>query len=89
MKLVRQEDGKEIIDAGHAVFAKYGSGGVAMSNHIIITEISSYLDDREVESWYESFWNFRHITDQMARVCWRKRALILANILEGKHIIKL
>ena len=85
MKLLLKEDGKEIMDEGHAVFAKCGSGGVAMSNHIIIAEISSYLDDRELESWYEAFRNFTHITDQMAQVCWRKQALKLANILEDKY----
>ena len=58
VKLVGQEDNKEIPGAGHAVFAKCGSGGVAMSNHLIIAEISSYLDDRELESWYESFGKF-------------------------------
>ena len=85
MKLLLKEDGKEIMDEGHAVFAKCGSGGVAMSNHIIIAEISSYLEDRELESWYEAFWNFTHITDQMAQVCWRKQAFKLANILEDKY----
>ena len=90
LKLVGQEDNKEIPGAGHAVFAKCGSGGVAISNHLIIADITSYLEDRELEHWYESFRNFRHIIDdQMAQVCWRKQALRLANILEDIRIIEL
>lgn len=87
MKQVGRDD--EIPDESYAVFSKCGSGGVALFNNIIIWEISSYLGDREIESWYESFGKFKHITDKMAQVCWRKRALKLANILDDKHTLKL
>ena len=64
-KLVRQEDGKEIPNEEQAVFTKYGSGGVALSNHLVIENISNYLSDRDLDRWYQTFETFKHITYKM------------------------
>ena len=81
-----KEDGKEIPnDEEQAVFSKFGSGGVALSNHLVIENISSYLSDRDLDHWYESFGTFKHITDKMDQICWRVRALKLATVLIDKN----
>ena len=67
------------------IFGQKGSGGQALRNHIIMEEVSSYLDDEDLVRWYDSSMIFKRIIEQMDESCWKKRTQLLAKALRITH----
>ena len=78
-----QED--SVKNEGEVIFGQKGPGGLALRNHIIMEEVSSYLDDEDLVRWYDSSMIFKRIIEQMDESCWKKRTRLLAKALRITH----
>ena len=73
------------------MFDGEGSRRKALSNLVIMDKIVHYLSDEDLNSWYAYCKTFNLFSDdaQMDAICWKKRALKLANDIETKTDISL
>ena len=73
------------------MFDGEGSGRKALSNLVIMDKIVHYLSDEDLNSWDAYCKPFNLFADdaQMDAICWKKRALKLANVIETKTDISL
>ena len=81
-----QEDSMK--NEAEVILGQKGSGGQALRNHIIMEEVSSYLDDEDLVRWYDSSMIFKRIIEQMDEICWKKRTQLLAETLGLTHFPK-
>lgn len=78
-----QED--SVNNEAEVIFGQNGPGGLALGNHIIMEEVSSYLDNEDLVRWYDSSKIFKRIIEQMDESCWKKRTQLLAKALRITH----
>ena len=63
------------------IFGHKGPGDLALGNPIIMSKISTFLDNRDLCRWYGSSRIFKDIIEQMDDSTWRRRTLKLAKAL--------